>query len=166
LRLADAVVHCAAGVVVVACGVGERPGIAVIGSRVGVRGAAPVVARAQVRAAHTGGGAGRCVRIGIVGHAVGCDTNIRVRLADTVVDRTVGVVVVARGIREGPGVTGIGPGVGVRGAAQIQARAQVHAAHTAGRAGGGVRIAIVGRAVGRYSDDRVRFADTGIDGAV
>ncbi len=62
------------------------------------------------------------MRVAIVGHAVTGDGAVGIGLVDVVGDRAAGVVVVARDIREGPGVTGVAAGGGVRGAAQIQRR--------------------------------------------
>ncbi len=86
------------------------------------------------------------VRVAIVGHAVTGDGAVGIGLVDVVGDRAAGVVVVARDIREGPGVSGVAAGGGVRGAAQIQP-GQGLTLNTQTLARGRVRVAIVGHAV-------------------
>src|SRR5207249_7921588 len=108
---------------------------------------------------------GRSVRRAIVDARVAADVDDGVCLSDAVIDGAAGVVVIARGIREGPDVAGIGPGAGVCGAAQVQT-GQALAGHARGRAGGRVRQAIVSHTVGRDDDaGRVRLGDAVIDGA-
>src|SRR5207248_2223694 len=100
--LVDGVRHLAAGVVVVAGGVGEGPGVH-RGAGVGVGGAAQVqvglVDRADGRD-RAGGGVGR----GVVGDVVGRHAHRDVGLVDVVSYLAAGVVVVAGGVGEGPGV--------------------------------------------------------------
>src|SRR5262249_9204164 len=84
---------------------------------------------------------------------------------DAGVDRARGVLVVAAGVVEPPGVAGVGAGVGVCRAAQGQAAAQVDAADPGGRAGRRVRLAVVGDGVRRDHDHRIGLG-VGVGGAV
>src|SRR6266851_3618666 len=112
--LVDLVVDRAAGIGVVAAGVVEAPGVAVVGPGVGVRCSGEGQAGAEVNAAYACGRARRRVRGGVVGHGVGRDVDGRSGLVDLVVDRTAGIGVVAAGVVEAPGVAVVGPGAGVR----------------------------------------------------
>ncbi len=71
---------------------------------------------------------------------------VGIGLVDVVGYRAAGVVVVARDIREGPGISGVAAGGGVRRAAQIQP-GQGLTLNTQTLARGRVRVAIVGHAV-------------------
>src|SRR5205807_2533543 len=89
--LGDLVADGAAGVVVVAGGVGEGPGVGGVRDGAGVRGAAQVQA-AQAHATHPLSRAGGGVGGAVVGDAVGRDGDQGVGLGDLVVDGAAGVV--------------------------------------------------------------------------
>ncbi len=124
IGLVDVVGDRAAGVVVVARDIREGPGVSGVAAGVGVRGAAQIQP-GQGLTLNTQTLARGRVRVAIVGHAVTGDGAVGIGLVDVVGYRAAGVVVVARDIREGPGVSGVAAGGGVRGAAQIAARPAV-----------------------------------------
>src|SRR5208337_413526 len=161
--LGDAVGDRAAGILVVAGGVGEGPRVGV-GASVGVSSATEGQVAAEVDAAHARGRAGGGVGVAVVGDAVGRDHDRCVGLGDGVVDRAAGVAVVAGGVGEGPRV-GVGAGIGVGRAGEVQIADEVDAAHARGRAGGGVGVAVVGDAVGRDHDRCVGLGDGVVDRA-
>ena len=152
--LVDHIVDRAAGAPVVAGGVGEAPGVAVVRAGIGVRGAAQVQVTAQVRAAHARRGARGGVGVGVVGHRVRSHRDRRGGLSDAVVDRAAGASVVAGGVGEAPGVAVVRASIGVRGAAQDQVIAQVRAAHARRGARGGVGVGVVGHRVRSHRDRR------------
>src|SRR5262249_6341387 len=144
----------AAGVVVVAGAVGERPGVAV-GPGVGV-GRAREVQTAEALAQDARRRAGRRLRRARVGRVVGRHRDGGVGLADDVGDAAAGVVVVAGGVGERPGVA-VGPGVGVARAREVQA-AEALAQDAGRRAGRRLRRARVGHVVGRHRNVGVGLA--------
>src|SRR5262249_32156910 len=99
----------------------------------------------EVHAADAGGGAGRSVSGAVVGDAVRRDLDAGVGAGDAVGDGAAGVRVVAAGVVEAPAVVGVGAGVGVRGAGEVNEGGQVLAVHACGNAEGGVGLAVVGR---------------------
>src|SRR5207248_383161 len=109
--LGDAVADGAAGVVVVAGHIGERPRIA-ISTGVGVRRGAQVQT-AQAFARHAGRRAGGGVAGAVVSQTVRRDRDRGGGLANAVADGAGGVVVVAGHISERPRIA-ISAGVGVR----------------------------------------------------
>src|SRR5260370_444937 len=97
------------------------------------------------------------MRVAVIVDAVGRDHYGGVCLLDDIADRASGVVVVAGDVGESPGISGR-PRVGVRRAAKVQP-AQGLALYACGRSGRGVRIAVVGNAIGRHRDDGGRLLD-------
>src|SRR5207248_472061 len=98
-----------------------------------------------------------------VGLAVGAGCHVQVTLVDLVGDAACGVVVVAGGVREGPGVGG-GAGVGARRAAQVQVTL-VDRPDGADRARRRVAGGVVGHAVGGDRNRDVGLGDAVADGA-
>src|SRR5207244_4105325 len=112
--LGDVDGHVAALVEVVAVA-GEGP----VGRAAGHVGeAGPQVQGAGVLAAHARLGAAGPVGLGVVDAAVARDVDRGGGLGDAVVDGAAGVLVVAAGVVEGPGVAAVGAGAGVRRAGQ------------------------------------------------
>src|SRR6266851_1791671 len=163
--LVDLVVDGAAGIGVVAAGVVEAPGVAVVGPGVGVRCSGKGQAGAEVNRRHACGRARRRMRGGVIGDAVECDVDGRSGLIDLVVDGAAGIGVVAAGVVEAPGVGGVGPGVGVRCSGKGQAGAEVNRRHACGRARRRMRGGVIGDAVGCDVDGRGGLVDLVVDGA-
>src|SRR5207237_471600 len=92
--LGDGVIDGAAGVVVVAGHVSERPGVAVVSAGVRMRRAAQVQT-GQALAQNAGGRAAGRVSRRVVGDAVGGDRDAGVGFGDGVIDGAAGIVVVA-----------------------------------------------------------------------
>src|SRR5947209_4874522 len=161
--LVDAVADRAACAVVVASGVGESPDIGRVGACTGMRGAGEVEA-AQSFALHPGRGSGGGVCVAVIGDAVRRDVDRRVRLGDAVADRAAGAVVVPGYVGESPDIGRVGACVAVRGSAQVKP-AQTFALDALGRSCGGMRVAIVGQAVGRDYDCGICLVDAVADRA-
>src|SRR5262249_37697823 len=151
------VIDSAAGVVVIAGRVGERPSVAAVVAGVGV-GSTGQGQAAQRLAEHAGGRAGNDVRGTVVSDTVGGDDDVGIGLGDGIGDRPGGVVVVAGGVGEGPGVSTVGTGVGVRGAGEGQTTESL-AEHAGSRPCGRVGGAVVGDAVGGHDDVGVGLGD-------
>src|SRR5207253_958919 len=73
-------------------------------------------------------------------------------------------VVVASGVGESPDIGRVGACAGMRGSGQVEP-AQTFALHARRRAGGGVRVAVVGHAVGGDFDCGVCLVDAVVHGA-
>src|SRR6266851_4382515 len=114
---------------------------------------------------HAGGRAGGGVGIAIERNAVGRDGNAGLGLADGVVDRAVGRLVVGVA-SEAPLVTRIGASIRVSRLGEVQQAGEVFVVHAGGRAGGGVGTAVEGDRVGRDGDGGLGLADGVIDRAV
>src|SRR5205814_1008688 len=161
--LADAVVDRAAGVVVVATGVGEGPAIGRVGAGGGVRGGAQVETAEGLTldaGRRADGGVGGAVEAdGVAAHH-----DAGGGLGDLVGDHAAGVVVVASRVVEGPAVAG-GAGRGVGRAAEAEQAAQIRVGQTRGAAARRVGVAVVGDVVALHADGRVDLADAVVDRA-
>src|SRR5207237_100645 len=102
--------------------------------------------------------------VAVIGDAVRRDVDRRVRLGDAVADRAAGIVVVPGYVGESPDIGRVGACTGMRGAGEVEA-AQSFALHPGRRSGGGVCVAVIGDAVRRDVDRRVRLGDAVADRA-
>ena len=94
----------------------------------------------------------------IVRNTVRRDVNGRIGLGNGIAYRPAGVVVVAGGVGEGPGIRAIRTSRRVRGAGQVQTT-QSFTQHTRGGSRSRVRSSRVINAVWRDVDGRVGFGD-------
>ena len=157
-RLADGISHGAIGIIIVARHICEGPGVVGIITGQGMRRSAHIHP-GQRLVRHSRGRISRRVWQTIVSHAVCRHHDRRVRLANRIRHRTVGIIVVARHIREGPGVNGIAARRRVRRPAQIHVAAQILVQRPRRHHRRRVRRAIVCHTVGRHRNRRVRLVD-------
>ena len=117
-HLADGISHGAIGIIIVARHICEGPGVVGIITGQGMRRSAHIHP-GQRLVRHSRGRISRRVWQTIVSHAVCRHHDRRVRLANRIRHRAVGIIVVARHIREGPGVNGIAARRRVRRPSQV-----------------------------------------------
>ena len=146
----DAVSDRAAGVVVVAADVGERPRVGRVAAGRGVGRARQVEPGQAAVGTDALAGAGGGVAEGVVGDAVARDrAAVGVGLGDAVSDRAAGVVVVAADVGERPRIGRVAAGRGVGRARQVEPGQAAVGTDALAGAGGGVAEGVVGDAVAR-----------------